>query len=61
MGNISQQEEIADEQLQNEANVLNRLFRKKKNKRLKKMDEIEGPLYIDPFLSEKLRNPKKCL
>lgn len=40
--------------------VLNKLFRRRKNQRLHGPDDIEGPLYTDPNLPEKLRDPKKC-
>lgn len=40
--------------------VLSKLFRRRKNYRVRKLDDVEGPLYTDPFIAEKLKNPKKC-
>ena len=36
------------------------LFKRKKNEKLSKNDEIVGPFYIDPYLMDKFRSPKKC-
>lgn len=37
-----------------------KLFQRSKNERLSKEDEIDGPFYIDPYLMDKFRSPKKC-
>lgn len=36
------------------------LFKRKKNEKMSKYDEIVGPFYIDPNLMDKFRSPKKC-
>lgn len=36
------------------------LFKRKKNEKISKNDEIVGPFYIDPNLMDKFRSPKKC-
>ncbi len=36
------------------------LFKRKKNEKISKYDEIVGPFYVDPNLMDKLRSPKKC-
>lgn len=36
------------------------LFKRKKNEKISKYDEIVGPFYVDPNLMDKFRSPKKC-
>lgn len=36
------------------------LFKRKKNEKMSKYDEIVGPFYVDPNLMDKFRSPKKC-
>lgn len=36
------------------------LFKRKKNEKTSKYDEIVGPFYVDPKLMDKFRSPKKC-
>lgn len=36
------------------------LFKRKKNEKLSKYDALVGPFYIDPYLMDKFRSPKKC-
>lgn len=36
------------------------LFKRKKNEKMSKYDEIVGPFYVDPYLMDKFRSPKKC-
>lgn len=48
------------ERLEDGSHVLSKLFRRRKNNRLRRPDDVEGPLYTDPNLAEKLRDPRKC-
>lgn len=36
------------------------LFKRKRNEKISKYDEIVGPFYVDPNLMDKFRSPKKC-
>lgn len=36
------------------------LFKRKKNEKLSKYDNIVGPFYLDPKLMDKFRSPKNC-
>lgn len=47
-----------DESLDN--SFLKKLFRRGKNFRFRKLDDVEGPLYIDPHLIDKLEQTNKC-
>lgn len=41
--------------------ILQHLFKRKKNKKLGRLDELVGPLYVDPQINEKLANPRNCM
>lgn len=61
--------EISDKQLNGhkvakeeavDRSFLGKLFRRQKNFRFRKQDDVEGPLYIDPHLIDKMEKPNKC-
>lgn len=40
--------------------IINRLFRRRKHFRFRKSDAVDGPLYVDPYIVDKLQQPAKC-
>lgn len=48
------------EQVEDRTEIISKLFRRRKNYRVQKLDDFEGPLYIDPYITEKLKKPIKC-
>lgn len=40
--------------------IINRLFRRRKHYRFRKSDAVDGPLYVDPYIVDKLQEPNKC-
>lgn len=58
---LTQVHATADANETNTSKVLQKLFKRKKNQKLRKLEDVDGPLYIDPQINDKLENPRKCM
>lgn len=58
MSEVDVKEEAGDT---NTLKVLQKLFKRKKNQKLRRLEDVVGPLYIDPKVNDKLENPRKCM